>query len=82
MQTREGDHEQPSVAVPLGLESSDGAAAPDSPVGVAEGPVADGVMEAEAMQPFWQFRKAKSSLAVPLPLGHSEMHSIVRFCWA
>jgi hypothetical protein len=64
------DPEPEPEPVPLALE----------PVLVAVAAEVDGVMVADARQPFWQFWKFKSSSAVPLPLGQLETHEMVLFC--
>jgi hypothetical protein len=53
-----------------------------APVAAVVGAAVDaGVTVADARQAFWQFSKLRLSVAVPLPLGHSEIHSMVLFCW-
>ena len=41
-----------------------------------------GVIVADARQPFTHVSYAAFSGAVPFPCEHSEIQSIVRFCWA
>ena len=54
-----------------------------APVAAVVGAAVDaGVTVADARQAFWQFWKLRLSVAVPLPLGHSEIQSMVLFCWA